>query len=165
MKNKAEDTVSVLSFIDKYMEIYASCDARLKEINSAMDKEILEVRKKYAEPLTNFQQEKDQAFNQVEAFAVEHQDVLFSIKRSFKTKFGTFGFRTGKPRFILTGNSTWAKITDLLKEVLPGYVRTVYEPCKDKLMADFTLPNVQKLIPAMGIEITQDETFYIDLKK
>jgi phage host-nuclease inhibitor protein Gam len=165
MENNAEETVSALTFIDQQMEIYADCDASLKEINSAMDKEILEIRKKYAESITHLQQKKELAFNQVEAFAVAHQALLFSIKRSFKTKLGTFGFRTGKPRFTLTGNSTWAKITDLLKEVLPNYVRIAYEPCKDKLMADFTLPHVQKLVPAMGLEITQDETFYIDLKK
>lgn len=165
MKNKAEETVSALTYIDKHMEIYASCDASLKEINSVMDKEILEIRKNYAESITSLQQAKDEAFNKIEGFAVQHQAILFTIKRSFKTKFGTFGFRTGKPRFTLTGNSTWAKITDLLKEVLPGYVRIAYEPCKDKLMTDFNLPNVQKLVPAMGIEISQDETFYIDLKK
>lgn len=165
MEKTSNQPVSAMVFIDQTMEKYADFDARLKEINSAMDKEILEIRKKYAEPVTTLQQKKEEVFNQMQDFAVEHQDLLFSIKKSFKTKFGTFGFRAGKPRFSLDYGASWEKITDLLKSVLPHYVRIAYEPAKDKLMADFNLPEVQKFIPAMGLSLTQDESFYIDLKK
>lgn len=165
MKNSQQEPITAMAFIDQTMERYADCDAHLKEINSAMDKEILEIRKKYAEPITQLQQQKEEAFNELEAFAQAHQDLLFSIKRSVKTNHGTFGFRNGKPRFSLDYGATWAKITDLLKAVLPHYVRIVYEPAKDKLMADFELPEIQKFVPAMGLTVVQDETFYIDLKK
>lgn len=154
-----------MAFIDQTMEKYADCDASLKEINSAMDKEILEVRKKYGESITRLQQQKEQAFNKMEAFAVENQELLFSIKRSFKSKMGVFGFRTGKARLVLDYGATWEKITTLLKGSLPDYVRIVYEPAKDKLLNDFYQPEVQTYVPAMGLSVTKDETFYIDLKK
>lgn len=164
MEQKNE-TISTMTFIDQTLEVMADCDASLKEINSLMEKEFLEIRKKYASSLNILQEKKEEAFQKLESFALLNQEVLFSIKRSIKTKFGTFGFRTGKQRFALISGNTWLSVTNLLKEILPAYVRYVAEPAKDKLLADRELPDVARRIPALGLNVVQDETFFIDLKK
>jgi len=158
-------TLSATDFIDQTLDVYASCDADLKEINSLMDKEILEVRKKYTANITAYQKNKDEAFEKLESFACTNQDLLFSVKKSLKTKYGTLGFRLGKPRFNLYKGTTWETITNFLKEYLPNYVRVVAEPAKDKLMADRYLPEVAKYFPALGMNVVQEENFYIDLKR
>lgn len=165
MEKTKNEPITAMAFIDQTLEKYADCDANLKEINSAMDKEIFEIRKKYAEGITHLQQQKDRAFNELESFAALNQELLFSIKRSVKTNHGTFGFRTGKPRFNLFEGINWESITHLLKEILPGYVRMVAEPAKDKLMADRNLPEVARYFPALGLKVVQDESFFIDVKK
>lgn len=165
MKAKPE-ILTPLAFIEKTLEDYASFDSSIKVINSKMDQEMLEIRKKYSAELTECQQLKDASFNQLEAFALENQTVLFSLKRSFATKFGNFGFRTGKPKFQLSfPDNSWAAVTKMLMEYLPQYIKTVHEPAKEKLMADRYLPETNKYFPALGLSVVQDETFFVDLKK
>ena len=130
-----------------------------------MDQEMFEIRKKYSNDLTTLQEKKDLFFNQLESFALENQNILFSIKRSLATKFGTFGFRTGKPKFQLIPDGSWASVTKMLQDFLPQYIRTVFEPSKEKLMSDRFNPEISKYFPALGLSVVQDESFYIDLKK
>ena len=51
-----------------------------------------------------------------------------------------------------------------LKEKLPGYVRSVDEPAKDLLLADRNKENVAPLLMELGIQVVQDELFYIERK-
>ena len=165
MKTPKTITLTPLEFIEKTLEEMSSCDANLKSINSSMDQEIFEIRKKNSNSITSYQQQKDEAFNKLEAFALENQTVLFSIKRSLTTKFGKFGFRTCKAKFQLREGFTWETVTNLMNKVLPKYIRTVIEPAKDKLMADRHLPQVFQYLPDLGLTIVQDEVFFVDLKK
>ncbi len=60
---------------------------------------------------------------------------------------------------------TWASVTNLVKEFLPDYIRTTEELAKDKLLADREVPEVAKLFPKIGIQVVQDESFYVEPKK
>ncbi|MFK8296741.1 host-nuclease inhibitor Gam family protein [Capnocytophaga canimorsus] len=60
---------------------------------------------------------------------------------------------------------TWGAVTNLLKEFLPSYVRTVEEPAKDKLLADRDNEEVNTLFGKVGISVVQDETFFVEPKK
>ena len=73
MEHTQKEPITAMAFIDQRLEKYADCDTHLKEINSAMDKEIFEIRRKYAEPITTLQQQKDSAFSDLESFAVLNQ--------------------------------------------------------------------------------------------
>jgi len=101
MENTINNPISAAAFVDQKLAIYATCDAELKDINTLMDKEILAIRKKYAESITASEQQKEVAFNDLETFASLQKELLFSIKRSVKTKLGTIGFRTGKRGFVI----------------------------------------------------------------
>jgi len=165
MKTPKTITLTPLEFIEKTLEEMSACDANLKSINSSMDQEIFEIRKKNSNSITTLQQQKDEAFNKLEAFALENQTVLFSIKKSLDTKFGKFGFRTCKAKFQLLEGFNWLSVTKMMAKILPNYVRTVIEPAKDKLMADRHLPQVYEYLPDLGLTIVQDEVFFVDLKK
>lgn len=165
MKTSPKLPLTPLAFVEKTLEEISTCDSELKTINLKMDQEMLEIRKKYIHELTLLQEKKDTVCNQLEAFALENQNALFSIKRSLATKFGTFGFRTGKPKFKLLNDTSWTAVTDALRSFLPAYVRVAYEPMKDKLLSDRMLPEVSRFFPALHLTVVQDETFFIDLKK
>lgn len=52
-----------------------------------------------------------------------------------------------------------------MKEFLPSYLRQTEEIAKDKLLAD---RDVEDMVPQMnkcGIQVVQDETFYVEPKK
>jgi len=56
-------------------------------------------------------------------------------------------------------------VVEKLQSELPGYVRTVYEPARDMLIADRHSEQVAPVLVRLGLEVVQDELFYIESKK
>lgn len=52
-----------------------------------------------------------------------------------------------------------------MKTTLPDYVRTTEEPAKDMLLADRHKEHVATRLIDLGIEVVQDELFYIEAGK
>lgn len=144
---------------------YAAADAKLAKINATMDEQFTRIREKYSEEIQKLTETKDNAFEVVQAFAVENKADLFAKKKSMESAHGTFGFRTGTPKLKTLKGFTWGAALNLLKEFLPGYVRVSEEPAKDKLLADREIPEVSGNMKKCGIEVVQDEVFFIELKK
>lgn len=156
--------VSTEEMEQAFME-FATCDAKLQKINATMDVEITRIRNKYADAMAKLTESKDKAFDIVQAFATVNQADLFTKKKSVDTVHGTFGFRTGTPKLKLLKGFTWAAVTNMLKEILPAYVRTSEEAAKDKLLADRENEDVLKNLVKVGIAVVQEESFYIEPKK
>jgi len=78
---------------------------------------------------------------------------------------GIIGFRTGTPKLATRKGYTWGAILTLVKEFLPSYIRTSEEVAKDRILADRDSEDVAVLLPKVGIEVKQDETFYVEPKK
>lgn len=143
---------------------YALADARLQKINATMDAQFTAIREKYADEIARLTDQKDKAFEVMQAFAVENKDTLFSRRKSLESVHGVIGFRTGTPKLKTLKGFTWPAVTRLLKEFLPGYVRTEEAPMKDKLLADRDNGQVAALFSKVGIEVVQEETFYVERK-
>ena len=60
---------------------------------------------------------------------------------------------------------TWASALQLVKEFLPTYLRQTEEIAKDKLLADRDVEDMQPQMAKCGIQVVQDETFYVEPKK
>lgn len=144
---------------------YARADARIQKINATMDIEMTRIREKYQDELAKLTETKDNAFDIMQTYAMENRDELFSKRKSMETTHGILGFRTGTPKLKTLKGFTWASVLNLLKEFLPGYVRTIEEPAKDRLLADRDLEDVKEAMPKVGITVVQDETFYVEPKK
>lgn len=144
---------------------YAAADARLAKINATMDEQFTRIREKYADDVTRLTEAKDKNFEIIQAFALENRDSLFAKKKSMDGSHGTFGFRTGTPKLKTLRGFTWAAALNVIKVILPAYVRVSEEPAKDKLLADRELPEVASNLEKCGIAVVQDETFFIELKK
>ena len=114
-----------------------------------------------------------EAFDVLRSFATEHRDDLFSKKKSLEMAHGVIGFRTGTPKLKTLKGFTWAKALVLVKEYLRGYIRTSEEVAKDKLLADRELVvtvdgkevPMREEMARCGIEVAQDETFYVEPKR
>lgn len=144
---------------------YARADARIQKINATMDIEMTRIREKYQDELGKLAETKEKSFDIMQAYALENRDELFSKRKSLETTHGTMGFRTGTPKLKTLKGFTWGAVVNLLKEFLPGYVRTVEEPAKDKLLADRDDEETYALLPKVGIAVVQDETFFVEPKK
>ncbi len=169
MAKKREKKVVLTNITSEQMETamaqYATADAEVAKINAAMDVQFTAIRDKYANKLAQLSCDKDSAFEVVQAYATENRETLFSKKKSLETSHGVVGFRTGTPKLKTRKGFTWSAVLELVKTVAPSFVRTSEEVAKDRLLADRDSDEVKALMPRIGVEVVQDETFYIELKK
>jgi phage host-nuclease inhibitor protein Gam len=144
---------------------FALADAKQQGINAKMDAEITKIRERNADALAELQEQKDEAFEVMQTFAVENRDDLFSKRKSMETTHGILGFRTGTPGLKQIKGFTVASSVNLLKEFAPDYVRIKEEVAKDKLIADRDNKGIAELMTKVGVKVVQDETFFVEPKK
>jgi len=165
IKKNAEVTLTPLAFIEQTLKEIASCDASIKAINSEVDQAIVLLKSERADELLDLKSKQEKAYSALEDFATKNQDILFYDKKSLSAQNGTFGFRMGKPKFTLMPNFSWPAVTSMMKVLLPDYIRTTYEIAKNKLMEDRELSEVSKHFSTLGLNIVQEENFFVDLNK
>lgn len=154
--------ISESQFNDSFQE-FAILDARQVSILAKMDEKIAEIRRKSEDELNEIVAKKDSAKEVIEVYCRENPQ-LFEKKKSYETLHGTVSYRTAPPKVKNLKGFTWASVTNMLKEFMPDYVRTVEEPAKDLILANRDTISDEDL-KRVGVEIVQDEAFYIDLKK
>lgn len=147
------------------MSVYAASDAEIAKINAAMDIQFTAIRDKYASRLSDLAKQRSDSFDIVQAYATENRDTLFCKKKSIENNHGILGFRLGTPKLKTRRGFTWGAVLELTKAVAPSFIRTSEEVAKDRLLADRDSEEVQALMPRIGVEVVQDETFFIELKK
>ena len=119
---------------------FAAADAKVQNLTSKMDIEMTRIREKYADQLAELSATKEKNFDIMQAYAVENKEELFSKRKR-------------------------AAVTNICKELLPQYIRTTDELAKDKLLADRDNPKVAEFFPKIGVQVVQEETFYVEPKK
>lgn len=147
------------------MSSYAKSDAKLEQINAEMDEKFTKIRSEYADELSELQELKKLNFMKMQMFSESHPE-LFKKKKSYETAHGLIGFRTGTPKLKTRKGYTWAAVVNLLtSKNAADYLRTKVETAKDLFIANREKPECITLMSEVGIEVVQDDTFYIDLKK
>lgn len=149
---------------EKAFAEFAAADAKVRSIGAKMDLEMNKIREKYAEQLAELEDAKERNFEIVQSFATENKDELFLKRKSVESAHGIFGFRTGTPKLKTLKGFTWSSVLKLCEEFLPEYIRTTNEVAKDKLLADRDNEEVSKLFDKVGIQVVQEETFYLEPK-
>lgn len=160
---------------DEAFAKYAKADAESAKITADIELQCAKIREKYAGRLAELDAAKTVAFDTLQSFATENQSELFSKKKSLDMAHGVIGFRTGTPKLKTLKGFTWASALQLVKEFLPGYVRKTEEVAKDKLLADRDMDvrvkdgagevKLSQEMTRCGIQVVQDETFYVEPKK
>ena len=167
MKAKTTKTTPIEitpSQFEEALARYSAAGLRGLEINKAIEAEVNEILEKYEDELQCASQTSTAAFETIRAYCAFNKKVLFNKRRSLGTPYGIVGFRLGTPRLKTEKGTSWKNIVEKLKETLPGYVRSVDEPAKDLLLADRNKENVAPLLMELGIQVLQDELFYIERK-
>ena len=135
---------------DEAFATYAKSDAQLQKINADIELQCAKYREKYADKIATLSEERDKAFDTLQAFATEN---------------GVIGFRTGTPKLKTLKGFTWASALQLVKEFLPNYARQTWDIAKDKLLADRDAEQMADSMAKCGIQVVQDEAFYVEPKK
>ncbi|MCU0329336.1 MAG: host-nuclease inhibitor Gam family protein [Chitinophagales bacterium] len=140
---------------------YAKSEAEIRKINAEIDLQTQKIREKYADRLKSFSTIKDESFDVVMQYAEEHPE-LFHKKRSVDTAFGVLGYRLGTPKLATRKGFQWKAVLDLLKEKFPKFVKVKEDVNKEAILADKELTDHD--LKSIGVEIIQEDSFYIDLK-
>ncbi len=150
---------------EEAMARYAAAEHRETQINKSIELEVNELLEKYNDELMCLSQAKTTAFEIVQSYCLENKEVLFDKRRTIGTLHAIAGFRLGTPRLKTAKGRDWKKVLEALKEQLPGYVRITEEPAKDLLLADRHKETVAPFLMQIGVQVVQDELFYIESKK
>ena len=144
---------------------YAANDAQICSLTAEMDEHITEIREEYDSDLNLLAGTQTMLLAVIKGYCLQNKVSLFVDKKSIDTLYGKVGFRKSPPALKPMKGLKWEDVVENLKEILPDYVRTTEEADKEKLLADRDKEDVAKLFPSLGVEVKQDEKFFIDLKK
>jgi phage host-nuclease inhibitor protein Gam len=143
---------------------YATKFNELETLETTLNSKITELRDKYQHKITEAKDSLDRTLKVIHFWAEKNKD-RFDKKRSMDMHHGQIGFRTGTPKLKTGKGFTWASITVLLLDLAPQFIRVKNECEKDLLLAKREDEETQTLMKKVGIEVVQDESFFINLKK
>ena len=147
------------------LAVFAAADAAEAAINAKMDEQFTKIREKNAEEVTALQKKKEEALVIAETYCKENKERLFSEQRSMDTLHGQVGFRTGTPALKTLKGFNWISVLELVKIHLPAFVRRKEEVDKESILASRNEAEMIEVLPKIGVEVAQDEKFFITLKK
>ena len=144
---------------------YSKASSSIKKLTAEIEMKCTKIREGYSTDLDKHAVTKEENFAILQTFAME-QEKLFEKKKSFEMTHGTIGFRTTTPAAKTLKGFTWPSVVNLIKEFLgEKYVRTKEEADKELLIADRDNPEVNQHFKKCGIEIRQEETFFVEPKE
>ncbi|WP_438710834.1 host-nuclease inhibitor Gam family protein [Aquimarina muelleri] len=150
---------------DRVLARYALAHAKREHINAEMDEKFTKIREEYAADLQDATDIVNENFQKLQMY-YEVKPELFKKRKSLETAHGLIGFRTGTPKLKTLKGFTWAAVLKLLQsKKAVEFLRTKEEPAKDLLLAKREESTTKTLMAEVGIEVVQDDTFFIDLKK
>lgn len=166
MKTKVRKALTVTQKqFEEAMQHYAEAECREAEIGRIIEVEVNEVLSKYEDERLCLSQGKQIAFGIARIYCSENKEALFGKRRSVGTMYGVAGFRLGTPALRLQKGANWSNVLAALKEKLPEYVRTTEEPAKAMLLADRNTEKVAPVLMELGLQVVQDDLFYIETGK
>jgi phage host-nuclease inhibitor protein Gam len=160
---KAPQLTSRAQFEQVINEI-ATCEVRKRRLAAKRDAKIQAIQEEFQPEEARVQGELDGLLVLAEKYAEDHRDELFPKEtKSAETSLARFGFRYGNPTLaLLNRKCTWDGVNAALKVLgFASHVRSVEEVDKDGIKnAKFS----EQTLKAMGLKITQSETFFIEPK-
>jgi phage host-nuclease inhibitor protein Gam len=163
---KAHPIVQTRAQMEALIGEIAKLQLERNGITAALDQEVTQIRKRFEGTLDTLQREIEIKTQLAQVWADTHPEE-FGEKKSIEFVHAVVGFRTGNPTVKPIKKSfTVAAIVALLRKVTWGakYIRQP-DPVlnKEAILLDRETLTEQQL-KSVGIKITQDESFYIDLK-
>ena len=144
---------------------YSKNSSLLKGAEAKMEIEITKVREKYSGDIDEWKESKDLSFGVLQTYALENES-LFDKKKSFEMTHGKIGFRTGTPTLKNLKGYTWESVKNLVKEFLGDtYIRTKEEVNKEVLLSERDNELIADNFKKCGIEVRQEETFFVEPKE
>lgn len=148
---------------EEFFARYCQSAANIVKLTADMDIKMTAIREQYQDKLTILEKEKEEALDKLHFFAETNQE-LFVDKKSLELTHGIIGFRKGQPKLKNLPKFTWKKVLEKVSAHLPEFIRKKEELDKEGLVANREVKDVKDKFKLCGIEVVQDETFYVEPK-
>lgn len=134
--------------------------ARTNQIDEAVNR----ARAEHESRLTALAKAIDEKTDLLRAWADANRDE-FGQRKSLDFLHAVIGFRTGTPKLKTRSPWTWASVLENLCNHWDSYVRTKAEPDKTLIIADHAKGELTNSdLVEMGLQVVQDEAFFIEPK-
>lgn len=149
--------------VETTMNDLALTEAHYRRLQSQVDAEILAVKDRHAANLAIYQETMTRLTQQLHDWSVTHPDEFPKDRKSLRLTSGLIGFRTGQPKLALVSRKfTFERALSLVRELLPGFIRTKDEIDREALIAQRSEPVIAAALPRCGLIVTQDESFFAE---
>ena len=167
MATKLKSTTDVQTQEQHDLEIavagFAQKSAALTQGKVALSNDLITTRDKHQSELTQLQPERDNALTEVQRIAETNRKKLFNRQKSVRTSFGVVGFRKKRMQFKLASGETTESVLQKLRTIRPDLVTTKEVISKNRLYAARNSPDFRSTMAQCGIQIVEEENFYVKL--
>jgi phage host-nuclease inhibitor protein Gam len=138
---------------------------RNDEAVARMNEELARVREQYEPEISATAATWSGLFETVQAWAAAHPE-QFTDRKSIVMVHGTVGYHTGQPTLKPIKGMTWEKVVEVLKQTMPGFVRTKEEADKAGLIAAAEAGELgEENLRTLGLRRHQEERFFVEPNK
>lgn len=145
---------------------YARCAAKKETLTAKMNEKLAAIREQYEPELTSLDEQMAEPVAVLESFAIAQRDE-WGDKKSTELASCIIGFRTTPPAITKEKRTQWGFIIALMKNsrLLKPFVKIKEDVDKAALLQLRDDAKMIKAMNAVGIQIEQQEIFYVDTKK
>lgn len=165
-KVKVEDDLTEEQ-VKQVMAEYAQAQIAIARHEAELEKIIADLRETTAEKIKVFQETVRVNLSKMQAFAERHKAELFDKKRSMELAHGVLGFRKGTPKLKAAKGYTWKSVFELLKVKYPDseFIKVEKKLSRSALLDKREDDEVKALMNEIGVEVVQEDSFFVDLKE
>jgi len=150
------------------MENLVSQIAELKRTEAQqklqMDQAVAMAKAQYEDSLSQIEKELKPLLVAAESWATSNPEA-FGKAKSIKFLQGLVGFRTTTPKLEpLNKKWNWKTITAAVEQMLPEFIRNKPEVDKEALLGQRDEEIIQMMLPRVGLKVTQEESFFVDVE-
>ena len=150
----------------------ASATMAMEALDLDLDTQIGAVRaqflKEHGGEVQKYQQLIANGCSMVRDWAERNRGAYFETRQSLDTKFGVVKFFRGQYKAEVKTRGGWEAVMRLIRtfKLTSRFIRTIEEPNREALIAARDEKDgEQPLMTKLGVKITQEETFTIDIKR
>jgi phage host-nuclease inhibitor protein Gam len=135
-----------------------------RRITAVMEARVLKVREEYATSLGLCAEGVARGTERLKLWALANP-AEFEKAKSVQFPAGTVGFRTGMPKLALLNRKwNWTKALEAMQRLMPKFIRQKPEIAADVILCEREEPSMKLALPAVGLKIVQDETFFVEAR-
>lgn len=149
--------------IEGFVREMCLASVRADEATARMNECLALARQRYEPEISALNATYANLYATVEEWAASHA-AEFAPLKSIAMVHGTVGFRTGNPTLKPTKGMTWEKVLEVLKRLMPAYVRIKEEVDKQALTAAADELGAENL-GTLGLRKVHEERFYVEVNK